>query len=170
MKVQMAAPLLLITLLSSCATLDTHNAKVYKDSPVIFENDLGLAVREEDNTITPYTYDGTDPDEWYKYNFKTQGVDEREAKVLKWTAVGYALDPITTAVKLKQGCVEGNALGQNLSTGQMFIVKGFAFGLVYLANYQSTIYQSTLKHDTRKTAAFGAVNYGLSVKNLLTKC
>lgn len=45
MKVQMAAPLLLITLLSSCATLDTHNAKVYKDSPVIFENDLGLSVK-----------------------------------------------------------------------------------------------------------------------------
>lgn len=161
--------ILALALLTSCASLNTYNAKAYKDSPVIFENDKGLAVIE-DGLIVPYAYEGTNPDEWYQYNFKTQGIDEREAKSLRFTAIGYALDPITTAIKLGQGCVEANALAKNLSPAQMLLFKGGAFGVLYLANYQSTIYQSTLKKDTRKNYMFGAANYGLSLKNLLVKC
>ena len=36
-----------LALLTSCASLNTYNAKAYKDSPVIFENDKGLAVVED---------------------------------------------------------------------------------------------------------------------------
>jgi hypothetical protein len=169
MKVQMAAATAIL-LLSSCATLDTHNARVYKDSPVIFENDLGLAVREEDNTITPYTYNGTNPDEWYQYNFRTPGVDEKEAKQLRFLAVGLVGDIASTRLKLSQGCVEKNVLAKALPPAAMVGVSAINFGLYYFPAKGSTIYEATKHHDSKYIAAGAIFKNGLTVKNLLTKC
>lgn len=168
MKVQMAAATAIL-LLSSCATLDTHNAKVYKDSPVIFENDKGLAV-VEDGLIVPYAYERTDPDEWYKYNFKTAGVDEKEAKQLRFLAVGLVGDIASTQFKRGQGCIEKNVLAKALPPGAMVAVSTINFGLYYFPAKGSTVYEATKNHESKYIAAGAIFKNGLTVKNLLTKC
>ena len=158
-----------LILLTSCASLNTYNAKSYKDSPVIFENDKGLAV-VEDGLIVPYTYQGTNPDEWYQYNFRTQGVDEKEAKALRWMAAGLAGDVVSSQIGFNRGCIEKNVLAKGIGPAGMTLYSLGNFGLFWIAADSSTIYQATLKHDTRKIYAGAIFKGALTAKNLITKC
>ena len=161
--------ILALALLTSCASLNTYNAKAYKDSPVIFENDKGLAV-VEDGLIVPYAYEGTNPDEWYQYNFKTQGVDEKEAKALRWMAAGLAGDVVSSQIGFNRGCIEKNVLAKGIGPAGMTLYSLGNFGLFWIAADSSTIYQATLKHDTRKIYAGAIFKGALTAKNLITKC
>jgi hypothetical protein len=163
-----------LMLLTSCASLNTYNAKAWKPNKtgdsVIFENDQGLAVLQSDGWLVPYTYQGTNPDDWYRYNFKTQGVDEREAKALKWLGVSLAGDVITSQIGFSRGCVEKNVLAKGIGPVGMAAYSLGNFGLFYITSYSSSIYQSTLKHDTRVLYAGAAFKGYFALKNTLTKC
>ncbi len=165
---------LCLLLLTSCATLDTHNAKAWKPNAtgesVIFENDKGLAVQQADGWVIPYTYAGTDPDEWYKYNFKTNGVDEREAKALKTLGIALAGDVITSHIGLNRGCVESNQLFRAAGPWGMAAFSLGQYGIYHIGAHSSSIYQSTLKKDTRHIYGGAAFKGALTVKNLLVKC
>lgn len=166
--------ILALMLLTSCASLNTYNAKAWKPNKtgdsVIFENDKGVAVLEQSGVLTPYAYEGTNPDEWYQYNFNTQGVDEREAKALRFLGAGLAGDIISSQVGFKRGCVEKNILAKGIGPAGMAAYSLGNFGLYYIGAYSSTVYQSTLKHDTRHIYAGAAFKGALTVKNLLVKC
>lgn len=163
-----------LVLLTSCASLDTNNAKAWKPNAtgdsVIFENDKGLAVQQADGWVIPYAYQGTDPDEWYQYNFKTQGIDEREAKALKTLGVALAGDIVSSQIGLNRGCVEKNVLAQGIGPAGMAVFSLGQYGLYHIGAHSSTIYQSTLKKDTRHIYGGAAFKGALTVKNLLVKC
>lgn len=164
--------ILALILLTSCASLDTHNAKAWKPNKtgdsVIFENDQGLAVLQSDGWLVPYTYQGTNPDDWYRYNFKTQGVDEREAKALKWLGVSLAGDVISSQIGINRGCTEANQLFRAAGPWGMTAYSLGNFGLFYITSYSSSIYQSTLKHDTRVLYAGAAFKGYYTLKNIKT--
>ena len=163
-----------LMLLTSCASLNTYNAKAYKPNKtgdsVIFENDKGLAVLQADGWLVPYAYEGTDPAEWYTYNFKTQGVDEKEAKALRWMAAGLAGDVVSSQIGFNRGCIEKNVLAKGIGPAGMTLYSLGNFGLFWIAADSSTIYQATLKHDTRKIYAGAIFKGALTAKNLVTKC
>lgn len=165
---------LLALMLTACASLNTYNAKAYKPNKtgdsVIFENDKGLAVLQQNGALTPYAYQGTNPDDWYQYNFKTQGVDEREAKALKFLGVALAGDIVSSQIGLSRGCIEKNILAKGIGPAGMTAYSLGNFGLYYIGAYSSTVYQSTLKHDTRHIYGGAAFKGALTVKNLMTKC
>ena len=166
--------ILALTLLTSCASLNTYNAKAWKPNAtgesVIFENDKGLAVQQADGWVIPYTYAGTNPDEWYKYNFKTEGVDEREAKALKVLGITLAGDIVSSQIGLNRGCVEKSALFKAAGWQGMTLFSLGQYGLYHIGAHSSTIYQSTLKKDTRHIYGGAAFKGALTVKNLLVKC
>lgn len=166
----------LLAMLTACVGVPTYNAKAYKNSPVIFENDKGLAVLEADQTITPYVYyvdqkpTQAEIQDWYVYNFRTQVIDEKEAKALNVLGVALAADIVTSQLGFSRGCVEKNVLAKGMGPAGMAAYSLGNWALYGIAAKSSTIYQSTLKHDTRKIYAGAAFKGALAVKNLATKC
>jgi len=163
-------------MLTACVGVPTFNAKAYKDSPVIFENDKGLAILEADQTITPYVYyvdkkpTQAEIQDWYIYNFKTQVIDEKEAKALNVLGVALAADIVTSQIGFSRGCVEKNVLAKGIGPAGMTAYSLGNWALYGIAAKSSTIYQSTLKRDTRKIYGAAAFKGYFAIKNTLTKC
>lgn len=172
MKIIIALSLMLLT---ACTGVPTYNARTYsKQSAVIFETDQGLVVQEDDGTHTPYMfYTDVRPTQeeiaaFYAYNFKTDVIDENEAKALNTLGIAMAGDIITSQIGFNKGCVEKNILAKAAGPYGMAAYSTINWGIFAAAAKGSTIYEATKKKDSRKIYAGAAFKGYYILKNIRT--